>query len=155
MPAKKLRGLLLPLLLLALPAQPATKVPNLTPTRDLALGRFVAAGGGTVVVSPAGVRTSSGGVLLLSGGTVASAAFSLTESGTGESLKWTTINLPASATLSSGGASMTLTNFTSNPSGSFTGSALTELTVGATLNVGPNQPAGNYTGSYPISVNYE
>jgi hypothetical protein len=50
---------------------------------------------------------------------------------------------------------MTLTNFTSNPSGSFTGSALTELTVGATLNVGPNQPAGNYTGSYPISVNYE
>jgi hypothetical protein len=156
MPAKTLWGLLLPLLLLGLPAHTATtKVGNVTTTRHLALGRFVAASGGTVVVSPAGVRSSSGGVLLLAGGIVSSAAFSLTESGDGDPLKWTTITLPASATLTSGGASMTLTDFTSNPNGTFNASPLKELTVGATLNVGPNQPAGAYSGTFSVSVNYE
>ncbi|MDB5934020.1 MAG: hypothetical protein JWQ01_1364 [Massilia sp.] len=156
MPAKRNWGLLLPLLLLALPVQPATKVGNVTPTRNLALGRFVAAGGGTVVVNPAGVRSKSGAVVLLSGGTVSSAAFSLTESGSGKSVTWTTISLPASATLTNGsGASMTLTNFTSNPTGTFSGSALTQLTVGATLNVGPNQSTGNYSGTFVVTVNYQ
>jgi hypothetical protein len=154
MPEKKFRGLL-PLLLLALPAQAATKLPNVTATRDLALGRFAASGGGTVVVSPAGVRSTPGGVVLLSGGTVSSAAFSLTESGSGTALTWTSISLPASATLTSGAASMTLTNFTSNPTGTFDGSALRELTVGATLNVSPNQPAGNYTGTFSVTVDYQ
>lgn len=156
MPAQRYRALLLPLLLLALPVQTANKVGTLTPTRDLALGRFVAAGGGTVVVSPAGVRSKTGAVVLLSGGTVSSAAFTLSESGNGKSLAWTSIGLPASATLtSSGGATMTLTNFTSTPAATFVGSTLTQLTVGATLNVGPNQATGNYSGSFAVTVDYQ
>jgi hypothetical protein len=156
MPAKKIQALLLPLLLLALPVQTANKVGVITPTRTLALGRFVAAGGGTVVVSPAGVRSGNGAVVLLSGGTVSSAAFTLSESGTGESLAWTSIALPASATLTgSDGASMTLTNFTSTPSGSLAGSTLTVLSVGATLNVAANQRAGSYSGTFAVTVDYQ
>ncbi len=156
MPAKKVQALLLPLLLLALPVQTANKVGAITPTRNLALGRFIAASGGTVVVTPAGVRSRTGAVVLLSGGTVSSAAFTLSESGNGKSLAWTSIALPASATLTgSAGASMTLTNFTSTPSGSLVGSAVTELAVGATLNVGANQRAGSYSGTFAVTVDYQ
>ncbi|MET0857029.1 MAG: DUF4402 domain-containing protein [Telluria sp.] len=159
MPPKKLPGLLLrilllPLLLPALPARAADKVGSLTPASNLALGRFIAAGGGTVVVSPGGVRSTSG-VIPLPGGTISAAAFNRTESGNGKSLRWTTITLPSSATLSSGSASMTLNAFTSNPVGTFNGSNLTQLNVGATLNVSPNQPAGTYTGTFSVTVNYE
>jgi hypothetical protein len=156
MPAKRYRALLLPLLLLVLPVQPANKVGNIAPTRNLALGRFVAAGGGTIVVSPAGIRSKTGAVLLLAGGTVSSAAFTLSESGNGKALVWTSIGLPASATLTNGsGASMTLTSFTSTPTGTFSGTTLTQLTVGATLNVAPNQDAGNYSGSFVVTVDYQ
>lgn len=154
MSADTLRRLLPLLMLLALPARPDNKVGIVTATRSLALGRFVAATGGTITLTPDGVRSSTGGIILLGGGSATSAAFSLTESGTGTPLTWTSITLPSSATLSSGGASMTLTNFTSNPDHRFAAGA-PELSVGATLEVGPNQPAGNYAGAFSVSVNYE
>lgn len=154
MPPKIIRSLLLPFLLLALPGRAVDKVGSLTTTSNLALGRFIAAGGGTVVVSPAGVRSSTG-VIPLPGGTISAAVFNLSVTGNGKALGWTTITLPSSATLTSGSASMTLTAFTSNPSGTFNGSALTQLEVGATLNASPNQPAGTYTGTFSVTVNYE
>lgn len=154
MPPKTIRSLLLPFLLLALPGQAADKVGSLTTASNLALGRFIAASGGTVVVDPAGVRSTTG-VIPLPGGTISAAAFNLSVTGNGKSLAWTTITLPSSATLSSGSASMTLNAFTSNPDRTFIGSALTQLTVGATLNVSPNQPGGDYTGTFLVTVNYE
>ncbi|MET0855400.1 MAG: DUF4402 domain-containing protein [Telluria sp.] len=154
MPHKIIRILLLPILLLALPGQAVDKVGSLNTTSNLALGRFIAAGGGTVVVSPAGVRSTTG-VIPLPGATVSAAGFSLIVTGNGKALRWTTITLPSSATLSSGSASMTLNAFTSNPTGTFNGSLLTQLAVGATLNVSPNQPAGTYTGTFSVTVNYE
>jgi hypothetical protein len=154
--ALKVRHLLAPFLVwAALPAFAANKVGVLTTTRNLSYGRFVAAGGGTIILSPAGVRSKTGGVVLLPGGTVASASFDLTETGTGKSLRWTTITLPSSATLSSGGATMTLSNFTSNPPNTFAGLTQTDLTVGATLAVGSNQAPGNYSGAFAVTVNYE
>jgi hypothetical protein len=154
-PKKKIHSLLLPLLLLlALPAHAADNVPVLMPAGDLALGRFIAAGGGTVVVTHDGLRSSTG-VILLPGGTVSAAAFDLGETGLGQAPDWTTITLPSSATLDSDGASMTLTAFTSNQAGTFSGSPLPQLTVGATLNVNPNQPPGTYTGRFSVTVNYE
>jgi hypothetical protein len=154
MSVKTLRRLLPLLLLLALPAY-SQKVGFLTATSSLSFGRLVAGSSGTVTVPPVGVRSSIGGVLLLSGGTVTPASFSLNESGTGTSLNWTTITLPSSAMLTGPGATMTLTSFTSNPSGTFAGSGQTILTVGATLTVGSTQAAGNYTGTFSVSVNYE
>lgn len=157
MSAIKLLRLLLPLLLLppAALVHPADKVPVVTTTRHLALGRFVAASGGTIALTPAGVRSKTGGVVLLAGGTIASASFTLTESGNGKSLRWTTITLPGPTTLASGGATMTLNNFTSNPANTFIGTTERILTVGATLTVGPNQAPGNYAGAFSVTVNYE
>jgi hypothetical protein len=153
----KIRHWLAPLLLwAALPAFAANKTGVLTPTANLSFGRFVAGTGGTVILTPAGARSKTGGVVLLPGGTVSAASFSLSETGTGKSLAWTTITLPSSVTLSSsGGATMTLSNFTSNPSNTFAGLTQTVLTVGATLAVGQNQAPGAYSGTVQVTVNYQ
>jgi hypothetical protein len=154
MSAKTLRRLLPLLMLMALPARPDNKTGTVTATRNLALGRFVASTGGTITLTPDGVRSSTGGVILLAGGSATSATFSLTESGTGAPLTWTSISLPPSATLTGAGASMTLTNFTSNPDHRYIAGAQ-DLAVGATLQVSPDQAAGNYVGSFAVSINYE
>ena len=112
--------------------------------------------GGTVVLSPAGLRTATGGVTLpAANGTVSAASF--TVSGTGS--YHYTITLPVSAiTISSGANTMTVTTFTSTPSG--VGGVLTAgeqtLNVGATLNIGAAQPSGVYVSDTPfdVTVNY-
>jgi len=71
----------------------------------------------------------------------------------------TSINiiLPSSATISNGAATMTVSGFTQNlgatPILDANGNAL--FSVGATLNVGANQPTGQYTGTFAISVAYQ
>lgn len=112
--------------------------------------------GGTVVLSPAGGRTKTGGVTLpTTAGTVTAASF--TVSGTGNYAY--TITLPSLAhTISSGANTMTVTDFVSTPSGA--NGALTAgeqiLNVGATLNVGAAQPSGVYVSDTPfdVTVNY-
>jgi hypothetical protein len=111
--------------------------------------------GGTVVLSPAGVRTKTGGVTLpTTTGTVTAASF--TVNGTGNYTY--TITLPSTAlTITSGANTMTVTTFTSTPSatGQLTAGAQT-LNVGATLNVAAAQPAGTYVSATPfnVTVNY-
>ncbi|GAA3930763.1 DUF4402 domain-containing protein [Chitinophaga oryziterrae] len=112
--------------------------------------------GGTVVLTPAGVRSKTGGVTLpTTMGSVSAASFTI--SGTGAYTY--TVTLPSTAhTISSGTNTMTVTVFTSTPSGA--NGALTAgeqtLNVGATLNVGPAQPSGVYLSDTPfdVTVNY-
>lgn len=112
--------------------------------------------GGTVVLTPAGGRTRTAGVTLpTTTGTVTAASF--TVNGTGAYTY--TITLPSSAhTISSGANTMTVTAFTSTPSGA--GGQLSggtqQLKVGATLNVGAAQPSGVYVSDTPfdVTVNY-
>jgi len=112
--------------------------------------------GGTVVLTPAGVRSATGGVTLpADNGTVTAASFTVT----GVAGYGYTITLPSSAlTITSGSNTMTVTNFTSDPSGAngtLTGGTET-LNVGATLNVSAAQPAGTYVSGTPfnVTVNY-
>lgn len=111
--------------------------------------------GGTVVLTPAGVRTVTGGVTLPSvTGTVTAASFTVTGSGTSTY----SITLPGAATtLSSGINTMTCNTFTSTPTptGALTGGTQT-LTVGATLNVAAAQAPGTYLSGTPfdVTVNY-
>lgn len=110
---------------------------------------------GTVVLTPAGARSTTGGVTLpATTGTVSAASFTVT----GEAGFAYVITLPAVATtISSGGNNMTVDDWTSNPSGTgtLTGGTST-LTVGATLYVGISQPAGTYVSGTPftVTVNY-
>jgi ABC-type amino acid transport substrate-binding protein len=152
------RRAVLPLLLAALlPTAPACAKTTFTATRVLSFGRFVAGTGGTIIVSPSGVRSRTGGVLLATS-TASSAAFSYTDTASNKSNAGVIITLPAdnSVVLSSGTNQMQLKSFTSTPSGTgvMSGGAI-QITVGATLTVNANQPKGSYTGSIPITIQYQ
>ncbi len=131
---------------------------TITKNTDLEFGNVAVSATvpGTVVMTPAAVRTPSGGVTLpTTTGTVTAASF-LVEGVDGYAYS---ITLPSTAVnlVLSGAPDMTVTAFTSSPSlnGLLTDGEQT-LTVGGTLNVAAGQPAGNYATSVPftVTVNY-
>ncbi|MDP1536349.1 MAG: DUF4402 domain-containing protein [Burkholderiales bacterium] len=123
-------------------------------TQGLVFGKFVAASGGTITVSPAGVRSASGGVVLVSSGAGAAAQFAVS----GDANVAYAISLPGDGTvsLSSGANSMAVNVFTSSPnlSGLLGAGGTQTLLVGATLSVGGNQASGGYSGAFVVTVNY-
>jgi hypothetical protein len=128
----------------------------ITKTLDMNFGNIaVNATPGTVVLTPASVRSVTGGCSLpATTGTVTSAAFTVT----GLAAATYSITLPAVATtITSGANTMTVNTWTSTPTptGTLTGGTQ-NLTIGATLNVGANQAAGTYVSGTPfdITVNY-
>ncbi len=123
-------------------------------TQPLAFGRFVAGSGGTVSVSPNGARSAGGGVLLLSSGGGSAAQFSVS----GDPLASYSITLPANGTvaLADGANTMPVNGFSSSPSspGLLSLGGAQTLFVGATLSVAAEQPAGSYSASFGVLVNY-
>lgn len=131
---------------------------NLSNTRGLDFGRFVAASGGTVIVSPTAGRSRTGAVILLNSPTANPATFTASKSSNGSTNKAIVLSLPAngSTRLTSGSNSMAVDAFTCSPATltvlTTTG---TTLTVGATLTVAANQAPGSYSGSFSLIVNYQ
>ena len=129
----------------------------ITKTTDMNFGNIaVNASGGTVVLTPAGGRsTTSGCTLPAATGTVTAASFTVTGEGTSTYV----ISLPANHTITrvSGTETMIVDVFASTPSGTgaLTGGTQT-LLVGATLNVGVSQVPGSYTNvaGFTVTVNY-
>lgn len=127
-------------------------------TTDMNFGNAAvsAATGGTVVLTPAGSRTATGGITLpATAGTVSAAAFTVT----GAASYTYSITLPPSnVTLSYSGHNLTAGTWTSSPSatGTLSTSGTQSLTVGGTLTVTAGATAGLYTNSsaVPITVNY-
>jgi hypothetical protein len=112
---------------------------------------------GTVILAPAGTRTTTGGVTLpTTGGTITAAAFTVN----GLAGYTYTVTLPTTdLTITDGNSHNMIVNaFTSTPAG--TAGLLTggtqALTVGATLNVSAAQAAGTYVSatSFDVTVNY-
>lgn len=137
--------------------------PNtLIKTDDLDFGSLISgATGGTVTINPVtNARTSGGGVTLVgssarraeflgTGGIFlifvsGSTSVTLTRAGGGAP------NMTASLTraASTGGGGVTLINATLLPSG------LQTYYIGGTLSVPANQPAGDYSGTFTLTVNY-
>jgi len=107
---------------------------------------------GTVLLTPASLRTPSGGVSLpVVAGTVSAAKFTVTGL-TGSTFA---IVLPIAAITLSDGASHTMTvgSFTSTPTptGTLTGGTQ-DVLVGATLTVAGSQVAGLYTNAAGLAV---
>jgi len=131
---------------------------SITKTVDMNFGNISVdpATGGTTILTPAGSRSSTGGVTLpVTTGTVAAASFDVA----GEPAYTYAITLPAGAlTISSGANSMLVSAFTSTPSstGTLDVSGAQTVTVGATLNVAAGQGSGVYTSVAPfdVTVNY-
>lgn len=123
-------------------------------TADMSFGNIIAdADGGTVVLVPAGTRTLNGLTSPSIQGTIANASFTVT----GLDGATYSISLPATHTINSGGNSMIVDTFSSDPSGTGLLTGGTQiLNVGATLNVGLNQAAGTYTNAagFTVTVNY-
>ncbi|HEX7029957.1 MAG TPA: DUF4402 domain-containing protein [Gammaproteobacteria bacterium] len=120
---------------------------------DLAFGSIVAdtATAGTVVIAADGTKSSTGGVTTTTAQTTSAAQFTVT----GVTDYAFTVTLPSSpVTLSDGGTNnMTVDTFTDNAPANITGGSVT-FGVGGTLNVAAGQAAGNYTGTFSVSVAY-
>lgn len=130
---------------------------SITKTVDMSFGNISvqASTGGTVILTPAGARSVTGGVTLpATAGTVTAASFTIG----GEGSYTYAITLPGTAhTITSGSNNMTVTAFTSTPSGTGTlSSGAQTLAVGGTLNVAAGQPYGSYTSEtgFNVTVNY-
>jgi len=129
---------------------------GITNTANMDFGNVaVSAALGTVVLTPAGTRSVTGGCTLPAiTGTVTAAAFNVTGA-----VNYTySITLPASATITDGTNNMTVDTFTSTPTptGTIGAGGTQALTVGATLHVAGSQVAGTYTTAAPftVTVNY-
>ncbi len=126
-------------------------------TQDLSFGEFTqGSSGGTISVSPAGLRSSSGTVVPLSlGGLSYSAALFEIRANPGTVIG--ILNGPDVALTRSGGGSMNLHLGSSSPSSPFITTAIppstTSLTIGGTLTVGTPaaNPPGNYSGVFYIT----
>jgi hypothetical protein len=127
---------------------------SITQQGDLFFGNIAAsAAGGTVVIASDGVTAPAYvGVIAPDGneGTRQAASF-LVE---GMALATYDITLPGSITINDGSNSMTVDNFTTNSTETLDGSGDETILVGATLNVGTDQPAGTYQGNFTVSVIY-
>jgi hypothetical protein len=142
-------------ILLGFGASPSTSQ-TISGISSLSFGSFLAGSGGTLVISPAGTRSQTGGVLVIGQGAGAAARFNVV----GTANASYSISLPDNntVTLSDGnGHAMTVNSFVSNPprTGSLSGGGNQSICVGATLIVGPNQTPGAYSGAFSVIVNYQ
>lgn len=135
-------------------AAPANaQVTSVTAISGLNFGSFVANGSGSVTVAASGLRSKSGSVTLLSQGAPAAAA-QFTVSGSPNASY--SISLPTESSLTGPGSAMTLSIFTSTPSGSglLAAGGTQTLSVGATLTVGASQTPGTYSGNFNVTVQH-
>lgn len=108
---------------------------------------------GTLALSPAGVRTATGGVTVNTAIAGSSAAFNIQ----GDPNASYSVSFPGSLVMTNGSPnSMVVDNFTYSPN---TTSVIgpggqTTLYVGATLNVNSNQAFGAYTGLLNVTIDY-
>lgn len=129
---------------------------SVTNTSDLNFGTIAVNGGGSVVVTPAGVRAATTGGTVSSAGTGASANFDIV----GDSGSSILITVPAAVTLEYNDGSTVHTMAASLTTNANTSAhALTGGTesfkVGGTLTVGAGQAAGAYAGDFTVTVNYQ
>ena len=126
---------------------------TLSKLTDLRFGDvFTGPTAGTVILSPAGARSTTGGVGLGSLSVAGPATFSVT----GAASASFGITLPASITLSSTDSSLTVTSVTSTPglTGQLSPAGQQILAVGGTLSVAANQSDGDYAGTFSVTVAY-
>lgn len=141
---------------LALCGQPEAHAQQavLSVARNLDFGSFVAGSGGTIILSPSGARSKSGGVILLPSVGAGQAIINIGRNANGRD-RGISFSLPPSGSvrLTSGANSMAVNVFVSNPPTSPSAATPSTMSIGATLVVAPNQPPGQYTGTFNVTVN--
>lgn len=123
---------------------------TITKTSDLQFGSIVSTtSAATVTVTTGGARTCSGGLVCV--GTPTAAAFNV-QGSEGAVVSFTG---PASVTLngSVSGSMTAALNYSSNSQ--TLGATGANFQVGGVLNVGASQAAGDYTGTFNVTANYQ
>ena len=123
--------------------------PSITKNADLNFGEVIPSSGGNVIMGPGGVRSVSGGGVVLGTAPGNAAEFTIV-GGIGASY---TVTMSPDATLTGPGPDMFVTGFTSDATGVLTVGTET-FGVGGDLYINPSQPAGVYSGSFDVNVNY-
>ena len=126
---------------------------GISSSQALSFGKFVAATG-SVTVSPSGTRIASGGVVLLQTGPGQAAQFVV--SGNADVTYAVTLPADGTVSISNGGTSVSVNAFASSPAttGLLSGGGTQLLNVGARLDVTAGLPAGAYSGTFSIVVDY-
>lgn len=134
------------------------KAQSISASTVLSFGRFVPGSGGTVVVSTSGLRSATGGIILINSGP--GAASQSTVSGTEGSTY--SVTLPPDGVIfltDSNSNTMAVNGFVSNPAATSNSTGILlagsqTLYIGATLSAANNQPAGTYSGTFDVTVSY-
>ncbi len=124
---------------------------------DLAFGVIVPSeSSGTVTIAPSNSeRTRAGGVVLVAS-TSGAASFNI--SGAANTIYTVTLPDTDAINISSGSNTMTVHQFTVYPpsgSAKLGSDGLATFSVGGKLEVGANQPTGNYIGAFDVTVSYQ
>jgi hypothetical protein len=118
---------------------------------ELRFSRFAGGSGGTVTVDPVTeLATATGGVTFVPGQPAAADQFVAT----GDPNRQIAV-VGGSGTITSGAWSMAVSATPAQASGTLSAAGTLAFSVGGTLTVLPNQPAGQYSGSYPVTVAYQ
>lgn len=106
-------------------------------------------GSGTATIDTSGNKSTTGYAIDM-GGNSRAAEYKIT----GDAGAVVVITLPTTAQITNGSTNITLSNFTSSPSGTATLDNKGKVTiyVGATMSVPANLSSGNYTGSFTVYV---
>jgi len=116
----------------------------------LNFGKFTVGTGGTVVISPAGLGSVTGGITFVPGSTNAADAFSVT----GDPSRNYSI-ATSGGSVTAGSASMAFTTVPSAAQATLGTSGSGTFTVGSTLTVGSTVTPGTYSGNYTVTVTYD
>jgi len=118
---------------------------------ELRFSRFAGGSGGTVTVDPVTeLATATGGVTFVPGQPAAADRFVAT----GDPNRQIGI-VGGSGTVTSGPWSMAVSASPAQASANLSAAGTLTFSVGGTLTVLPNQPAGHYSGSYAVTVAYQ
>ncbi|MGD8420405.1 MAG: DUF4402 domain-containing protein [Gammaproteobacteria bacterium] len=137
----------------------ATSFTPLGIVESVAMDFGTVAGGplaGNVLLDTAGTRSATGDVQLLAAGPGSPATFQVT----GEANQAYSLSFGNGTLANAGGQLISVSGFTDNSLGTIPGSGSETFQVGATLGIGSNQAAGNYStanggGSpYTVTINY-
>ncbi len=139
------------------PGIAANKNTQTTTGGDLTFGTIIpGSSSGTVTINPStSTRNSSGGVQLVDS-ISGPAAFDVT----GAANSSYTVTLPnnGTTTISSGNSTMAVNSFSASPtpgSSTLDSQGVSTFKVGGRLEVPANQPSGNYTGTFDVTVAYQ
>jgi hypothetical protein len=129
---------------------------TISKSSDLNFGSIVrSVAGGTVELAPGGTVTPTGVTMFTGSASIATSAAAYTIAGEAGNAYIITLPVNNAVVLNDGaGNSMKLTAFIHNATGTF-GASPETFQVGATLNVGANQVAGNYISDvFDVTVAY-